>query len=172
MSARPPQPWRRVIPAPLLTIALFLLWLVLNPVLTISQWLMAALVGLVIPLLVTPLLRGFIHVRHPGVALRLLLHVIIDVTVSNFVVLRAALASDRQQPTGTFVRVPITLREPAGLALLAIITCVTPGTVWTRLKADRSEILIHVLNLQDEAAFIERYLERYERPLILIFQSS
>jgi multicomponent K+:H+ antiporter subunit E len=66
--------------------------------------------------------------------------------------------------------VPLELRDAHGLAALAIITAVVPGTVWSELAADRTSLLIHVFDLADEAAFIASYKARYERPLQEIFE--
>jgi multicomponent K+:H+ antiporter subunit E len=69
-----------------------------------------------------------------------------------------------------FVRVPLDLGDANGLAMLAVITTVVPGTVWSELAADRTALLLHVFDVHDEAAFVERYKARYERPLMEIFE--
>ncbi len=51
-------------------------------------------------------------------------------------------------PSGTFVRVPLDLRDPHGLAALAAIMCVIPGTVWSELSLDRGALLLHVFDLE------------------------
>ena len=70
-----------------------------------------------------------------------------------------------------FVQVPLDMRDPNGLAVLAMILCLTPGTAWGEVSFDRSTLLIHVFDLDDEAAFIALIKERYERPLMEIFES-
>ena len=51
-----------------------------------------------------------------------------------------------------------------------MVTTVVPGTVWSELALDRSALLLHVFDLDDEAAFIARYKARYEHPLLEIFR--
>jgi multicomponent K+:H+ antiporter subunit E len=51
-----------------------------------------------------------------------------------------------------------------------MITTVVPGTVWSELALDRSVLLLHVFDLDDEAAFIEHFKDTYERPLMEIFE--
>jgi len=68
------------------------------------------------------------------------------------------------------VRVPLALRNPHALASLAMITAVVPGTVWAEMATDRSALLLHVFDVDDEAAFIAHYKSRYERPLQEIFE--
>ena len=70
-------------------------------------------------------------------------------------------------------RPPVARRRPvAGLAALALamISAVVPGTVWSELSADRSMLLMHVFDVEDEAAFIAHFKSTYERPLQEIFE--
>ena len=57
-----------------------------------------------------------------------------------------------------------------GLAVLATIVCITPGTVWAELSLDRSMLLLHVLEVDDAAAIAAHVKQRYERPLMEIFE--
>ena len=83
---------------------------------------------------------------------------------------RGILRARRRPPRGAFVAVPLDLRDSHGLAALAIITAVIPGTVWSELAADHSAVLIHVFDLHDEAAFIADFKAHYELPLKEIFE--
>ena len=51
-----------------------------------------------------------------------------------------------------------------------MITTVVPGTIWSELALDRSILLLHVFDLEDEAPFIEHFKTTYERPLMEIFE--
>ena len=73
-------------------------------------------------------------------------------------------------PRSRFVRVPLALRDAHALAALAMITTLVPGSVWAELAPDRSALLLHVFDVDDEAAFIEHFKTRYERPLQEIFE--
>jgi multicomponent K+:H+ antiporter subunit E len=73
-------------------------------------------------------------------------------------------------PRGAFVVVPLELRDVHALAALTMITAVVPGTVWSELAPDRSALLIHVFDLDDEAAFIQHFKTDYEQPLKEIFE--
>jgi multicomponent K+:H+ antiporter subunit E len=66
--------------------------------------------------------------------------------------------------------VPLEVRDPNALAVLAMIVTATPGTAWAELAHDRSVLLLHVLSLDDEAAVVATIKERYERPLREIFE--
>lgn len=160
---------RALFPAPILSVALFALWLVLDLPPSAAQVALALAVAILVPIVVAPLRPHRSRVRRPGLALRLAFDVLHDALVSNVEVARALMRRDGALPRGAFVRVPLELREPAALASLAIITTIVPGTVWCELAHDRSAVLLHVLDPGDEAAFVDHYKARYERPLKEIF---
>lgn len=161
---------KRWLPAPLLSAALLALWLLLNPPLRLGQLLLGAAVALVMPLLLAPLRPPAGRLRRPGRLLRLILRVGSDVVVSALGVGRGVLRAGSQPPRGQFVVVPLELRDAHALAALAIITTVVPGTVWSELAPDRSALLLHVFDLDDEASFIAHFKSRYEQPLREIFE--
>jgi multicomponent K+:H+ antiporter subunit E len=53
-------------------------------------------------------------------------------------VARACCARLASSAAGTFVVVPLDLRDVHALAALAMISAVIPGTVWSELAPDRS----------------------------------
>ena len=83
---------------------------------------------------------------------------------------RGIVRSRARRSTGAFVKVPLELTDPSALAALAMITTVVPGTVWTELAIDHSAVLLHVFDVDDEAAFVADFKARYERPLKEIFE--
>ena len=161
---------RRLFPAPLLSLALLAIWLVLNRDYSLGQWLLGGGVALLIPRLTQSLRPTPVRIRHLGVATRLCLQVGWDVIVWNWRVLRGTLASAARLPQGGFVTVPLDLRDPNGLAVLAAIMCVIPGTIWCEMALDRSALLVHIFDLDDPQAEIELIKTRYERPLMEIFE--
>jgi multicomponent K+:H+ antiporter subunit E len=169
-SASRTRPRVLLLPAPLLSVLLFVLWLLLVRAPGAGDVLLGALLALAIPVLTAPLRPLPVRVRRPGVILRLVRDVVIDVVIANVRVAAAVLRAGRALPHSAFVRVPLELRDGNGLAALAVITTITPGTVWCEMALDRSAILLHVLQVDDEAAFVGQFKARYERPLIEIFE--
>ncbi|WP_268797057.1 Na+/H+ antiporter subunit E [Pseudomonas huanghezhanensis] len=161
---------KRLFPAPLLTLTLWALWLVLNLSLSPGNLLLGALFGVAAPLMFAPLRPLPVRMRKPGVALKLLMVVGRDVIVSNLAVARTVWLAGHKPPRSVFVKVPLDLHDANGLAALSMITTVVPGTVWSELALDRSVLLMHVFDLEDEAAFIAHFKSAYERPLMEIFQ--
>ncbi|WP_457425924.1 Na+/H+ antiporter subunit E [Roseateles sp. P5_E7] len=161
---------KRWLPAPLLSAGLFALWLLLTQSLGAGQLLLGAVVAVVMPLLMAPLRQPAGRIKRPDVLLRLVLTVGGDVVMSALDVGWGVLRAGRRPPRGHFVTVPLALRDPHGLAALAMIITVVPGTVWCELAPDRSALRLHVFDLDEAAAFVAHFKARYECPLLEIFQ--
>ena len=162
---------KRLFPAPLLSAALIVAWLVLNASLAAGDVLLAVGLGLAVPALLAPLRTARPRIRHPLTVLRLIAVVGRDVLWSNALVLRTLVTRPGRPMHKRFVRIPLELRDPSALAALAVITTVVPGTVWCELARDGSTVLLHVWDAPDEAAFIAHYKRTYEQPLREIFES-
>lgn len=160
---------KRLFPAPWQSLCLWGLWLLLNLSLSLGHVLLGAMLGFLAPLLFAPLRPLPITMRRPGLAARLTLRVGLDVLRSNAEVLWGVWRARRRPPRSAFVKVPLDARSANALAALAVICTVIPGTVWSELAFDRSVLLMHVFDLEDEAAFIEHFKATYERPLMEIF---
>jgi len=161
---------KRWLPSPLLSCALWAMWLLLNDSLAPAHLLLGALVGWIVPLLVRPLKPPGPALHRAPVLALLILHVGADVVVAALQVAAGVLRARWRPPRGAFVAVPLDLRDGHGLAALAVITAVTPGTVWCELAADHGAVLIHVFDVADEAAFVREFKGRYELPLKEIFE--
>ncbi len=162
---------KRLVPSPPLSAMLFVVWLLLHQSLEATTLLSGAVLAIVVPVLTQGLRPATVRMRKPGVALRLAGHALWDMLVSALTVARLLLARRADARHAGFVHIPLALRDPNGLAVLATVMCLTPGTAWGELSLDRSTLLIHVFDLEDEAAFIARVKQRYEQPLLEIFQS-
>ncbi len=160
----------KLVPSPLSSVALFLLWLALARSITPGAVLLGLALAVAVPILTSDLRLRNVRVRRPLVAVRFALRVGRDVVVSNLQVARGVIAEPRRRPQSGFVIVPLELRDPVGLAVLAMVTTIVPGTVWAELALDRSALRLHVWDVGEESAFVSRYKERYERPLMEIFQ--
>jgi multicomponent K+:H+ antiporter subunit E len=162
---------QRWLPSPPLSLALFLVWLLLNQALDTGTLLMAAFLAVLVPLLTRSLRPAKVRMRKPGVALRLVVRVMSDLLHSALTVARLLLTRRTAHIEARFVEIPLQLRDPNALAMLAMICCLTPGTAWGELSFDRSRLLLHVFDEKDEAAFITLIKTRYEAPLMEIFES-
>ncbi len=164
------RPFKRLVPAPVLSLALLVLWLLLNRSLSAGHIVLGTVLALAIPLLTAGLRPLPVRIRRPDAVLRLALAVAVDTVRSNVAVARLLLAPGRRRHPAGFVHIPLDVRDPNALAVLATIVCITPGTAWAELALDRSMLLLHVLELDDAATVIANVKRRYEAPLMEIFE--
>lgn len=154
----------------LLTLGLIAAWLLLNGV-SIGQMSLGVVLAIALMLAVAGLRPGHPRVHRLHLAIPLAAAVLIDIVRANADVARIVLGTLRyRQVRSGFLDIPLELRDPHGLAVLAMIVTSTPGTVWAGISPDGRTLRLHVLDLEDEAALIRTIKERYERPLKRIFE--
>jgi multicomponent K+:H+ antiporter subunit E len=160
----------RLLPFPLVSAGLLVLWLLLNQTLSLGQILLGLAVALAGGRALAALQPPKARIRRPGVILRLTSLVLADIVRSNLAVARIVLGFGRRELTSGFVNIPLDLRDPYGLAALACIITSTPGTLWVSFDAAKGVLTIHVLDLIDEREWVRTIKGRYERHLLEIFQ--
>jgi multicomponent K+:H+ antiporter subunit E len=162
---------KRWLPYPFVSLSLWALWLLLNQALDPANLLFGAALGIAVPLLSRRLQPfGYPRLRAPATLARLLAMASVEVVRSCFNVCRIILLRDHASVNSQFIRVPLTIRDPYGLAMLSCLINMTPGTVWVEILPDRYELSLHVFDLHDQAWWIDTIQTRYERPLIEIFE--
>ncbi len=162
---------KRWLPYPLGSLALGAMWLMLNGSLEPAHVLLGLLLGWGGGLALANLQAPLGRVRRsfsPAILLSWL--VLKDIVRSNIAVARIAFAPHVRGRTAGFIRMPLELRHPGALAVLACIITATPGTSWARYDAERNVLTIHVLDLVDEEAWVTQFKARYERRLLEIFE--
>lgn len=160
---------RRWFTHPALSLLLFALWLMLQQSLGLADVLMAALLAAWLPRLVFGLLGPAMRPRKLGLSLRFTLIVLWDIVISNLTVARLVLAP-AAKPQPAWVRVPLALRQPGAITLLATIITTTPGTVSCVVDDEAHEIWVHALDCSDAPAMAAQIKQRYEQPLLEIFE--
>lgn len=160
---------KRLFPAPLLSLVLWLLWLLLNRSVSAGHVLLGGVLAGAIPLLTGGLRPLPVRVRRPMRIVQLAIRVMRDALTSNVAVLRYVLRASRHRAASGFVHIPLQLRDPNALAALAVIVNLTPGTVWAEIALDRSVLMLHVLELSDPQSIVDHVKTYYEQPLLEIF---
>lgn len=158
---------RRLLPHPLLSAALLLIWLLLANDVSFAHVLLGSALGVFIPLLTNAFWPERPRIARPGKILLLGARLLHDIITANFVVAAAILRSPRHLTPG-FVSYPLELRNDFAITIFASLISLTPGTVSADLNEDRTVLLIHALNVTDAAALIAEIKQRYERPLLEI----
>ncbi len=155
---------------PLLPPVLLGVWLLLNDSTSAATIALGTLLALLLSAASTRLRPLPAWPQRLYLACGLIGRVFIDIVRSNFAVGRIVFNATRHPPRAGFMQIPLDLTDPHGLAMLTIIITGTPGTVWAGHDAQSGILTLHVLDLIDEAAWTRTIKERYERPLMEIFQ--
>lgn len=159
----------RLLPHPLLSLALALMWVLLtrfSPGQALLGSAVAVLAGLVLARLEpqAPRIRAFRPL------MRLMGIVSIDILRSNWSVARLILTNGRHGARRSgFVHIPLRLRDPVPLALLAAILTATPGTAWLEYDPESGVLLLHVFDMIDDEAWRVLIRDRYESLLLEAF---
>jgi len=162
---------RRLLPHPLLTLALAVLWLLLVNRLSVGHLVLGVLLGWLIPFATAPFWPEQIRIRHPLTLLRYLVVLIVDIVRGSFHVAWLILRGpSRLRPA--FVEIPLALGTDLAISLLANTISLTPGTVSAWLSADRRTLVVHTLDTSDPAALVATIKRRYEQPLKRIFEEE
>ncbi|HEY8924244.1 MAG TPA: Na+/H+ antiporter subunit E [Polyangia bacterium] len=161
---------RRIVPFPLFSLALFVLWLLLVQSVSPGDVLLALGVALFWPWIMRRFVESPSRPRKPLVMLELFARVVGDMARANAQVMWTILTRRSRDVHSRFVRIPLDLKDPGGLFVLALIVTFTPGTAWAELSADKGDLLLHVLSTRDDEPVIAAIKGRYERPLREIFE--
>lgn len=162
----------RWLPSPFVSGMLLVLWLLLQQSMEPATLLIGAILAIGVPLLTRPFFHpiGFPRMIRPLLLLRLLAMAWVEIARSCFNVSRIILFVRADGLNSQFIRIPLDLKNPYGLALLSCLINVTPGTVWVEILPEKYELALHVFDLHDEQWWIDTIKTRYERPLIDIFE--
>lgn len=162
---------RRLLPHPLLSITLALLWLLLVNQLSAGHVALGALLGWLIPFATTAFWLESVRIRHPLTLLHYLGILMVDIVHGSFHVAYLILRGPtRLRPV--FVEVPLALETPLAISLLANTISLTPGTVSALLSGDRRTLIVHALDTGDSDALVRTIKQRYEAPLKKIFEEG
>ena len=159
----------RWLPHPWIALWLLVAWLLLQQSVAVPTVVLGIVLALALSRAAGKLDLPRVRVRSPGALLMLLVRVFGDIVRSNIAVARI-IVSPKPRFISGFVTIPLEMTHPYALALLACIITATPGTIWVSHDSLRRVLVIHVLDLVDEATWIANIKRRYEQPLLRIFQ--
>jgi multicomponent K+:H+ antiporter subunit E len=149
-------------------VLLFVVWIFLTNTFTLGNFLLATILAWLIPVLAHRLRSANPQVVKPFKAARYILVLLGDIITSNIVVAQQVLGPLDKLTPG-FVAIPLELKEPLPITLLASTISLTPGTVSTEVSEDYQTLYVHALHVKNEAKLIEHIKKRYETPLKEIF---
>lgn len=157
-----------MLPFPILTTCLCLMWMLLNGF-TIGQFILGAIVGFVAGWALASLRPEKPRLKKWYLLPKLAILVITDIARSNFAVARLILMGKRRPNSSGFLLLPVQIENPFALALLAVILTSTPGSAWLEYDSRNKTVLLHVLDLIDRDEWAAMIKNRYEVLLMEIF---
>ncbi len=160
---------RQWFPHPALSVFMWLLWLLLANSVSGGHIILGGLLAWAIPYLTQAFWPGSMVIRKPGVALKFVLLVTVDVIVANFQVARLILGP-KKNLRPAFMVIPLDIEHDFTITILANTISLTPGTVSADLDIDRRQLLVHALDVDDIEAAVAQIKQRYEAPLKEIFE--
>lgn len=161
---------RRLFPHPYLSITLVILWMLLVNQFKVGSLVMALILATVIPLLTAAWWPDRPRIRHPLRLASYGLLVLWDVIVANFQVARIILFMPSDSIRSAWIAVPLDLRSPEAITLLAGTITMTPGTLTADMSSCGRVLLIHSLHAPDPNAIRDDIKSRYEARLKRIFE--
>ena len=160
---------RRLFPHPGLSILLVVVWMLLLNDATVGGLLIGTVFAVLIPMLTAAYWPNRPKIRFGWPVINYLAVVLLDIIVANFHVARLILFKRSSDLRSRWLVIPLELRSPEAITTLAGTISLTPGTVSADIAADGRSLLVHMLDVADEAAEVARIKKRYEARLLRIF---
>ncbi len=161
--------YRWLLPHPLLTLILAVVWILLQNELTAGMAVFGLILGILIPWATsiwwpdTP--QGF----RMGKMVAYSFLVVWDIILANIQVAWIVLTVPNGNLEPHWIVVPLELKQPEAITLLAGTITLTPGTVSADLSDEGHSLLVHVLHTDDPDGVRDEIKDRYERRLMEIF---
>ncbi len=157
-------------PHPSLTILLTIVWVALQNDVSAGMVVFGVILGIVIPRITAVWWPDRPRGLRWGKGLSYILLVIWDIIMANIHVAWIILTKSNAQMKPAWVEVPLDLKTPEAITVLAGTITLTPGTVSADLSNEGHSLLVHALDAPDPDAVRDEIKERYERRLKEIFQ--
>ena len=161
---------RKLFPHPYLSALLAVTWMLLVNRFAIGSLVMAAILGIVLPLVTAAYWPARPRLTRPFEMLPYLALVLWDVILANIQVARIILFMPPDQIKSAWIAVPVDLTSPEAITLLAGTITMTPGTLTADMTRDGRMLLIHALHAPDPDAVRDDIKSRYETRLKRIFE--
>lgn len=158
-----------LIPHPLLTLILTIVWMLLQNEISGGMIVFGFILGVIIPWGTSVWWPDTPNRFSAGKMIIYSIIVIWDIIVANIEVAWIVLTVPTAKLKPAWIIVPLRLREPEAITLLAGTITLTPGTVSTDLSDQGHSLLVHVLHTDDPDAVRDDIINRYESRLLEIF---
>jgi len=160
----------RVFPHPLLTLLLTAVWCLLMGTTSSGTVVFGLIVGTIIPILTAAYWPDRPVMKKPLGMIAYIAVVVWDILVANVEVALIVLFKRNASMAPNWVLIPLDLRTPEAIAILAGTITLTPGTVSADLSDGGHALLVHALDAPDPEGVRDTIKSRYERRLKEIFE--
>lgn len=160
----------RLVPHPALTVLLTLVWILLQAEFSAGMAVFGLILGIVIPIGTARWWPDRPQHFSAGRMIAYCLLVMWDIVVANVHVAWIVLTRSNAAMRPAWVVIPLDLRDPEAITILAGTITLTPGTVSADLSEDGRSLLVHALDTPDPDAVRDEIKSRYERRLLEIFR--
>jgi multicomponent K+:H+ antiporter subunit E len=161
---------QKIFPHPFLTILLSVVWAMLQNTLSAGMLVFGVILGIVIPLMTARWWPDRPDRMRMLPMFKYCLLVVWDIVVANVQVAWIILTKPNAKMQPNWVVIPLELKSPEAITILAGTITLTPGTVSADLSDEGHSLLVHALDADDPDAIRDDIKDRYERRLLEIFQ--
>ena len=161
---------RWLFPHPILTLLLAVVWILLQNQFSAGMAVFGLILGVIIPRLTVAFWPDRPKHFRPLWMIPYVAVVLWDIIVANIEVAWIVLTRRNKDLRSTWVVVPLDLRQPEAITILAGTITLTPGTVSADLSSEGHSLLVHALDTADPAEVRDQIKDRYERRLMRVFE--
>lgn len=160
----------KILPHPFLTLLLIVVWQMLVNKVTLGNLVLGAILGLIIPLVTAPYWPNRPKLRSLPRIVEYIFIALWDICVANVQVAYVILFKSNANTHPAWISIPLELRSPEAITVLAGTITMTPGTVSSDVAADGRSLLVHCLDAPDPDSVRDGIKARYETRLKEIFE--
>lgn len=158
---------KHILPHPLMTLALLVMWMILTKF-SLGQAILGTVIALVASKALAALEPKTVRIRRWTPIPKLVVVLLMDIMASNVHVAWMILSG--RQPRSGVVEVELETRDRNILAILAIIISATPGTAWLGWNPRTGTLLLHIFDVREGDIWKTLIQDRYECRLREIFE--
>ena len=161
---------RKIFPHPFLTVLLAVVWTLLQNNISAGMVVFGIILGVIIPVMTARWWPDRPDEMRLFPMMKYIMLVMWDILVANVQVAWIILTKSNDQMKPNWVIIPLELKSPEAITILAGTITLTPGTVSADLSNEGHSLLVHALDAEDPDAVRDEIKERYKRRLLEIFQ--
>ncbi len=161
---------RRVLPHPVLTLILILIWAILNSSISLGTIVFGTILGVLIPLATVAYWPDMPRGIRFGKLVSYTILVVWDILVANVQVAWIVMTKPNAKMQSKWVNIPLDIKTPEAITMLAGTITLTPGTVTADVSDEGHCLLVHALDAEDADAVRDDIKQRYEARLKEIFE--